>query len=153
MSDSEEDEVITARPEDRATVPPDPNAFIRIHIINEHQPELAKSMKLYLETCTYSGRTPLIQSLGAMPGDIKQQLDIDLAIISVDEFTDIDWTIEALKLVYGDRTEFIFHTEYPNDLIESAIADSDARGLCIGYEFDRLRSLVQDVAALEPYTK
>lgn len=152
MSESD-DEVITARPEDRATVPPAPNAFIRIHIINENQLELAKSMKLFLETCTYSGRTPLIQSLAALPSDIKQQLDIDLAIISVDEFTDIDWIVEALRLVYGDRTEFIFHTEYPNPDIESAIAESDARGLCIGYEFDHLRSLVQDVAALYPYTK
>lgn len=153
MSESDQDEVITARPEDRATVPPDPNAFIRIHIINENQPALAKSMKLFLETCIYSGRTPHIQSLATIPGIAKENADIDLVIISVDEFTDVDWIIEALRLIYGDRTEFIFHTEYPNAAIESALADSDARGLCIGYEFDRLRELVQDVAALSPHVK
>lgn len=153
MSDSDDEEVITARPEDRATVPPDPNAFIRIHIINENQPELAKSMKLFLETCAYSGRTPIIQSLATIPGVTKENADTDLVIISVDEFTDVDWIMEMLRLVYGDRTEFIFHTEYPNADIESVLADSEARGLCIGYEFDRLRALVQDVAALAPYTK
>ncbi len=160
--------------DDIDTVKPDPNKktsappvehFLHIRILyeHEHQKKLADMMRLLLESKAFEDRLASVSAMGSFPDPVTRieernpqafessKIWMDIVIIMIDEFTDIQELVKAVDFRYSDHVQIIAHTEYPQEKLQAALIEHGVQSIAIGWEFD---PLVDQITGLvrEPHT-
>lgn len=155
-----QDEVDTLKPEAKPTLSPAATRYLSIRILceHEHMRRLADTMRLFLETRTYADRTPVTSLKVGLPDpvtEIERQnpsafrdttVDIDIVIVMIDEFTELDQLMESVDFYYSDKAQIVAHTEYPNEEMQEKLVKAGVYSIAFGWDFKPLADQIDQLA-------
>ncbi len=132
---------------DRSTAPPPQGTFIRIVVVNEHNPSQGEAVARFIGGKQYLWQRSTVERCDALPLRPNPS-PFDIVIIALDEFTDLDERLDQVRIVYGDNALIIVHLTAERAVDEGAFADHDVLGAFEAYDYNTLTELLQQAAKL-----